>query len=208
MKGSQGIDIGLPGFLFIKLPHKGGGKFNVGNPLSKDFLHFIEEDRLVSNPKEAALTVAQVSRQCAYWKNNHERIEEQMVVWLERTQGQGLDLPGSIGSREGPPGFGEGPSGSGEGRAGSGQRWVGAILPQVIPAGTVTRRAVERTWMTASNAYPDRIGSEQKAMIQAPPGWNFVGADVDSQELWIAAIIGDSALIGPKMHGATPFSWQ
>ena len=45
-------------------------------------------------------------------------------------------------------------------------------------------------------------------MIQAPPGWNFVGADVDSQELWIAAIIGDSALKGPKMHGAFPFSWQ
>ena len=28
----------------------------------------------------------------------------------------------------------------------------GAILPQVITAGTVTRRAVEPTWLTASNA--------------------------------------------------------
>lgn len=28
----------------------------------------------------------------------------------------------------------------------------GAILPQVVTAGTVTRRAVEPTWLTASNA--------------------------------------------------------
>lgn len=40
----------------------------------------------------------------------------------------------------------------------------------VITAGTITRRAVERTWMTASNAYTDRIGSELKAMVEAPPG--------------------------------------
>lgn len=64
----RGIEIGLPGFLFFKLPHKNGEKSNVGNPLSKDFLHFIEEDRLVSDPKEAALTMAKISRQCAYWK--------------------------------------------------------------------------------------------------------------------------------------------
>lgn len=28
----------------------------------------------------------------------------------------------------------------------------GAILPQVVTAGTITRRAVEPTWLTASNA--------------------------------------------------------
>lgn len=28
----------------------------------------------------------------------------------------------------------------------------GAILPRIVTAGTVTRRAVERTWLTASNA--------------------------------------------------------
>lgn len=28
----------------------------------------------------------------------------------------------------------------------------GAILPRIITAGTVTRRAVEKTWLTASNA--------------------------------------------------------
>ncbi len=34
------------------------------------------------------------------------------------------------------------------------------ILPQLVTAGTLTRRAVERTWLTASNAKEDRIGSE------------------------------------------------
>ena len=46
----------------------------------------------------------------------------------------------------------------------------GVMLPMVVTAGTITRRAVERTWMTASNAYEDRIGSELKSMIEAPPG--------------------------------------
>lgn len=44
----------------------------------------------------------------------------------------------------------------------------------------------------------DRVGSEMKSMIQSPPGYHFVGADVDSQELWIAAIIGDSKY---RIHG-------
>ena len=46
---------------------------------------------------------------------------------------------------------------------------------------------------------PDRVGSELKAMIQCPPGYQFVGADVDSQELWIAAILGDAYFAG--IHG-------
>ena len=43
-----------------------------------------------------------------------------------------------------------------------------AIIPQIVTAGTLTRRAVEKTWLTASNAKEDRVGSELKAMIQAP----------------------------------------
>lgn len=54
-------------------------------------------------------------------------------------------------------------------------------LPQVKVAGTLTRRAVERTWLTASNPRADRLGSELRAMVQAPPGYHLVGADVDSQ---------------------------
>lgn len=36
-------------------------------------------------------------------------------------------------------------------------------------------------------------------MIQAPPGYHFIGADVDSQELWIASLLGDAQFA--KMHG-------
>ena len=54
-----------------------------------------------------------------------------------------------------------------------------AILPQIVTAGTLTRRAVEKTWLTASNAKKDRVGSELKAMVMAPDGYTLVGADVD-----------------------------
>ncbi len=81
-----------------------------------------------------------------------------------------------------------------------------AILPQVVTCGTLTRRAVEKTWLTASNAKEDRVGSELKAVIQAPKGYKLVGADVDSQELWIAAVIGDAHFT--KEHGSTALGWM
>ena len=65
----------------------------------------------------------------------------------------------------------------------------------MVAAGTISRRAVEPLWLTASNAESERLGSEIKALVQAPPGFCLVGADVDSQEMWIASLIGDS-LIG------------
>lgn len=43
------------------------------------------------------------------------------------------------------------------------------------------------------------MGSELKAMVQVPPGYHLVGADVDSQELWIAAVLGEAHFAG--MHG-------
>lgn len=46
---------------------------------------------------------------------------------------------------------------------------------------------------------PDRIGSELKSMIRSPPGYCFVGADVDSQELWIASLLGDAQFA--QIHG-------
>ncbi|CAD5121345.1 DgyrCDS9868 [Dimorphilus gyrociliatus] len=84
--------------------------------------------------------------------------------------------------------------------------YIGAIIPRVVTAGTVTRRAVESTWLTASNAYQDRVGSELKAMIQCPGGYHFVGADVDSQELWIASLLGDAHFQG--IHGCTALAWM
>ena len=36
-------------------------------------------------------------------------------------------------------------------------------------------------------------------MVRAPPGYHIVGADVDSQELWIASVLGDMHFAG--IHG-------
>lgn len=65
---------------------------------------------------------------------------------------------------------------------------------------------MERTWLTASNAKADRIGSELKTLVEAPEGYHLVRADVDSQELWIAAVLGDAHLC--KEHGSTPLGWM
>ncbi|CAK9781530.1 hypothetical protein CC85DRAFT_285500 [Cutaneotrichosporon oleaginosum] len=81
----------------------------------------------------------------------------------------------------------------------------GMILPKVITMGTVTRRAVEATWLTASNAKKNRVGSELKSMVRAPPGYAIVGADVDSEELWISSVMGDSQF---GVHGATAIGWM
>jgi DNA polymerase gamma 1 len=85
------------------------------------------------------------------------------------------------------------------------QKEHGFILPQVIPMGTITRRAVENTWLTASNAKKNRVGSELKAMVKAPPGYSFVGADVDSEELWIASLCGDATF---KLHGGNAIGFM
>nr|CAG4641448.1 EOG090X00SQ [Eurycercus lamellatus] len=184
----QGIgpyDVGIPGCWFFRLPHKSGVDNNVGNPLAKDFLNKIEDGTLKATSSTVAEHVLKLNRNIIYWRNARDRITSQMVVGLQQSQ-----LPNSVIDSEHYD-----PDGS-----------YGAIVPQVITSGTLTRRAVESTWMTASNAYKDRLGSELKAMVQCPPGFNMVGADVDSQELWIASLIGDSHFAG--QHGSTAFGWM
>ncbi|KAG5883920.1 hypothetical protein JTB14_032143 [Gonioctena quinquepunctata] len=164
---------------FFKLPHKDGVSYNVGNPLAKDFLNKFSENVLAGDT-ESAEQVLEIARKLSYWRNNRDRIMEQMVVWLtEENLPKTLRNKGDV---------------------------YGAIIPQVVVCGTLTRRAVEPTWMTASNAHPERIGSELRAMVQAPPGYNIIGADVDSQELWIASVLGDAH--HARLHGATPFGWM
>lgn len=111
----------------------------------------------------------------SYWVSNRSRIMSQHCIW----DGDGVDM-------------GRGPG-------------FGIIIPRIIPMGTITRRCVENTWLTASNAKKNRIGSELKSMIKAPPGYSFVGADVDSEELWIASLYGDSCF---KNHGSTAIGWM
>lgn len=82
---------------------------------------------------------------------------------------------------------------------------IGIIIPLTATMGTITRRATDATWMTASNAKQFRIGSELKAQITAPAGYKLVGADVDSEELWIASLIGDSQF---GIHGSTAIGFM
>uniref|UniRef100_A0A452RTS2 DNA polymerase subunit gamma-1 n=1 Tax=Ursus americanus TaxID=9643 RepID=A0A452RTS2_URSAM len=176
-------DVDVPGCWFFKLPHKDGSSCNVGSPFAKDFLPKMEDGTLQAGPGGASGPRAlEINKMISFWRNAHKRISSQMVVWLPRSA-----LPRAV-TRYGLP-----------------SRY-GAILPQVVTAGTITRRAVEPTWLTASNARPDRVGSELKAMVQAPPGYVLVGADVDSQELWIAAVLGDAHFA--RMHGCTAFGWM
>ncbi|XP_061450770.1 DNA polymerase subunit gamma-1 isoform X2 [Rhineura floridana] len=179
-------EVNIPGCWFFKLSHKDGNENNVGSPFAKDFLPKMEDGTLKAGIGATDGTQAlEINKKISFWRNAHKRISSQMVVWLKRGE-----LPRSV-TRH--PDYDE-------------ENSYGAILPQVVTAGTVTRRAVEPTWLTASNARADRVGSELKAMVQVPPGYHLVGADVDSQELWIAAVLGEAHFAG--MHGCTAFGWM
>jgi len=170
---------GIPLFFFYKLPHKDGEKANVGNPLAKTFITYSQDGTLTS-PDGAAKDALDLNAQCSYWISARDRVLKQMVVWQNSTRDLGIKM-------------------------GSEHRKWGVILPQVITMGTVTRRAIERTWLTASNAKKNRVGSELKAMVQAPDGYAIVGADVDSEELWISSVMGDAQF---GVHGATAIGWM
>ncbi|XP_061402848.1 DNA polymerase subunit gamma-1, mitochondrial [Musca vetustissima] len=168
---------------FLKLPHKNGKSLRVGNPLSRDFLNKFSENVLTSaesGESSVAGRIIKIARMMSYWRNNRDRIIGQLVVWLSPEE-----MPSSLKNQN---------------------YEFGAICPQVVTCGTLTRRAMEPTWMTASNSQAERIGSELRAMVQAPPNYKIVGADVDSQELWIASVLGDAYAYG--IHGATPLGWM
>ncbi|XP_055389575.1 DNA polymerase subunit gamma-1, mitochondrial [Condylostylus longicornis] len=165
---------------FFKLPHKNGPSFRVGNPMAKDFLNKFSENVLTGDGSNTAERVIEIAKMLSYWRNNRDRIQNQFVVWIPHNK-----LPYHLKSSK---------------------TEYGAIIPQVVVCGTLTRRAMEPTWMTASNAQSNRVGSELRAMVQSPIGYRIVGADVDSQELWIASVLGDASAY--KMHGATPLGWM
>ncbi|KAI0628651.1 gamma DNA-directed DNA polymerase [Trametes polyzona] len=169
------------GFTFYKLPHKDGEKANVGSPLGKTFMKYAQDGTLAS-PFEEAKGALDMNAQCSYWISARDRVMNQMVVWQDDDRVDiGIPRP-----------------------AEPDKKW-GVILPQVITMGTVTRRAIEKTWLTASNAKKNRVGSELKAMVRAPPGYALVGADVDSEELWISSVMGDAQF---GLHGATAIGWM
>ncbi|KAF2710137.1 DNA polymeras-like protein gamma [Pleomassaria siparia CBS 279.74] len=161
---------------YYKIPHKDGPLARCTNPLAKAYLAYFEKGALTSE-YEYAKEALEMNASCSYWISARDRIMSQMVVYNK-------EVP-------------DAPKLTSASKKGKGKK-VGFILPQIIPMGTVTRRAVENTWLTASNAKNNRVGSELKSMVRAPKGYCFVGADVDSQELWIASLIGDATF---KLHG-------
>lgn len=172
------------GHLFYRLPHKGGTGNNVGSPLSHDFQQKMDDGILKSADNVRATRCLQINKSCSYWRISKKRICSQIAVELPRETLPEIVKKNENGTRE----------------------QYSAILPLTVVFGTVTRRAVEPTWLTASNVREKSVGSELKAMVQAPPGYTFVGADVDSQELWIASLLGDAD--SAKEHGCTPISWM
>jgi DNA polymerase gamma 1 len=176
MKGDEGL-FNDSKHVYFRLPHKDGEGHNVGNPLSKSFVKPIESGELSSAAAEDGDEAAAKAAQEA---TNMNVLCSYWMSSRERIMDQMVVYKDK-------------------------DRSKGMILPQVITMGTVTRRAVEATWLTASNAKKNRVGSELKAMVRAPPGYSIVGADVDSEELWIASVMGDSQF---GLHGATAIGWM
>lgn len=170
---------------FFKLPHKDGDSHRVGNPLARDFLVKFSENVLAGD-NATAERIIKIARMLSYWRNNRERISNQLIAVC----GDKI-LPNPKKTLD---------------RKKNSSIHTAAILPLVVACGTLTRRAMEPTWMTASNAQEERVGSELRAMVQAPRGYCLIGADVDSQELWIASVLGDADQTG--IHGATPLGWM
>lgn len=169
----------IEGFYF-KVPHKDGPTARCTNPMAKSYLSHFEKG-ILSSEYSYAKEALEMNASCSYWISARERISSQLVVYEK-------DLP--VQKSE---------------NSTKKARSQGFILPQIIPMGTITRRAVENTWLTASNAKKTRVGSELKAMVKAPPGYSFVGADVDSEELWIASILGDAIF---KLHGGNAIGFM
>ncbi|KAF2140565.1 uncharacterized protein K452DRAFT_48342 [Aplosporella prunicola CBS 121167] len=165
--------------IYLKIPHKDGPTARCVNPMAKSYLQFFDNGRLTSSFDYAKEALA-MNASCSYWISARERIMSQMTVFEGEAN---LELKATNGA----------------------SKKVGYILPKVIPMGTITRRAVENTWLTASNAKKNRVGSELKSMVKAPPGWSFVGADVDSEELWIASLLGDAQF---KLHGGNAIGFM
>lgn len=169
--------------VYFKIPHKDGPTARCANPMAKSYVsHF--ESGILTSEFSYAKEALEMNASCSYWISARQRIKSQLVVYADQ-------IPGYKKPRMKP----------GERKS----RRQAFILPQLIPMGTVTRRAVEKTWLTASNAKKSRVGSELKAMVKAPPGYSFVGADVDSEELWIASVLGDAIF---KLHGGNAIGFM
>lgn len=165
---------------YFKLPHKDGPTARCVTPLAKGYLQYFENGTLTSEYPYAKAAL-EMNASCSYWISARDRIMSQMLVYADEVP---VPLEKKKRRMKTAPAF---------------------ILPQIIPMGTITRRSVENTWLTASNAKLNRVGSELKSIVTAPPGYCFVGADVDSEELWIASLAGDAQF---KLHGGSAIGFM
>ncbi|TLS29723.1 hypothetical protein PpBr36_00591, partial [Pyricularia pennisetigena] len=178
------------GGIYFKLPHKDGPLARCANPMAKGYLGYFESG-LLSSEYSYAKEALEMNASCSYWISARDRIMSQLVVYEDELSAPTV----SVSTKKS----------KNTKRTPESETKSGFILPQLIPMGTITRRAVENTWLTASNAKKNRVGSELKAMVKAPPGYSFVGADVDSEELWIASVVGDATF---KIHGGNAIGFM
>ncbi|CAB5196034.1 unnamed protein product [Rhizophagus irregularis] len=157
------------------IPNKNGRTNRCGTPLAKKYICDFENGTLQSDRKEAE-EILKFHAACTYWMSIRDRIKSQLPIYsgYSGIYNFGFDT--------------------------NDEEDIGIILPKTIAMGTITRRVVENTWATATNPREYLIGSEQKSMIKAPKGYKIVGADVDSQEMWISSLISDAEF---GFHGAT-----
>ncbi|RHZ71105.1 hypothetical protein Glove_262g11 [Diversispora epigaea] len=159
---------------YFAIPSK-GSKGRCGNPLAKRYIREYENG-IISSEYSQAEVVFKMNAACTYWMSIRNRIKSQLLIYPKEhgIENVGLELTDS--------------------------KDFGIILPKALPIGTITRRVVENTWATATNAKDYLIGSEHKSMIKAPKGYKIIGADVDSQEMWISSLISDAEF---GFHGST-----
>lgn len=168
----------------FKVYHPGGPKKRCTSVLAKGYLKFFDQG-ILSSEYGFAKDIVKLNAIASYWIGNRLRIMDQFVVYSDQQQEKNKFFKDPDDLRENSD--------------------MGIILPKLCTMGTITRRATENTWLTASNINRERIGSELKAMVEAPKGYVFVGADVDSEELWIASLVGDSSF---GIHGGTALGWM
>ncbi|KAK6458240.1 mitochondrial DNA polymerase catalytic subunit [Scheffersomyces xylosifermentans] len=171
-------------FELFKVPHPDGPNKRCTLIMSKSYLRYFEDGTMTSEYNYAQ-EILSLNSAASYWMGNRTRITEQFVVYNDTEGKKNKFFDTKRDCKDSPE--------------------MGIILPKLCTMGTITRRATENTWLTASNAKRNRIGSELKSLIEAPKGYCFVGADVDSEELWIASLVGDSMF---RIHGGTALGWM
>ena len=169
-------------YVLFKVPHPDGPNKRCTSVLSKNYMRYFDDGTLTSE-YDYAKKILKLNNEASYWMGNRNRIMDQFVVYNKEGKNKFFDTR----------------------RESQQHKDMGIIIPNLASMGTITRRATENTWLTASNAKKNRIGSELKALIEAPKGYCFIGADVDSEELWIASLVGDSML---GIHGGSALGWM